>query len=265
MAKDNPASPDQYDLDAPNYDYRSRLSEDSHSDSTDSYSLEDDEEADYSKSDNYRHGLPHREENGYDETHEEAPEEEAPTVATHRAAPAWRLLIGMMINPVEGWKKIRRARRSVEEMARDCFYPLIALAALSCFLECLWHSDYTLHMAVINAIIVFVAFFFGNFFVLLLIRWLFPKEISGIAGTDFGKKYVMYLLSTLALFYIAYRCLPMIGPVLVFLPLWTIYLSLRGARFFMLPEEKANLLKTLLCIFIVGAPIIVYWIMDLFL
>lgn len=255
MTRKEDVSPDQYDLDSPS-GHHLRESGTASSDTSDSYSLEDDDE--------YPEGGAHDSlgGNSYDNDSEEDDETECDT---RRPTPAWRLLIGMMVNPVEGWKNIRRSKRSVEDVAKDCFYPLTALAASSCFMECFWHRDHTLKMAVVDAINVFVTFFFSNFLVLMLIRWIFPKSAKQIADSDFGKKYVMYLLSTLALFYILYHCFPMIGPVLVFLPLWTIYLSLRGARFFMLPEEKSNLLKTLLCVFIVGAPVLAYWIMDLFL
>jgi hypothetical protein len=174
-------------------------------------------------------------------------------------------LLGMMINPVEGWKKIRRSEASTEDVARECFYPITALAAASCFMECIWKSAVSLNSATIDAVKVFVAFFFGYYLVLILMKLVMPKSHAEIAESDYAKKYVMYNMSTLALFYILYELLPMVGPVLVFLPIWTLYLVIRGARFFRLPDEKRSLLKTLLCIIMLGAPIFIYWAMDLLL
>lgn len=179
---------------------------------------------------------------------------------------AWRLLFGMMTNPVEGWKNIRRASTTVDDIANECFYPLLGTAAVSNYVECIWKAGINLDQATVNAIKTIVAFFFGYFLVMLMIRTAFPKSHKKeVVDSDYGKKYVMFNIATLAVFDILYNCLPMIGPVLVFLPLWTVYLVLRGARFFMLPMAKASLLKTLLCVFIVGSPIAVYWILDLFI
>ncbi|MDE6010288.1 MAG: hypothetical protein K2F87_02420, partial [Muribaculaceae bacterium] len=165
----------------------------------------------------------------------------------------WKLLFEMMINPVEGWKKIRRASTTVDDVANEMFYPLMVLAAISCYGECIWRAGIGFQQATINGVKTIVSFFFGYFLVMLMIRLCFPK-IHGeeVIESDFGKKFVMFNISTLALFYILYDCFPMIGPVLVFLPIWTIYLVLRGSRFFMLPASKAPLFRTLLCVFIVG-------------
>lgn len=190
-------------------------------------------------------------------------EDEEPEDPPHPAA--WKLMLRMMFNPVEGWKNIRRANTSVDDVAKECFYPMTGLAALSCFAECFWRKNIGMNLATINALKTFVAFFFGNYLVLLLIKWLFPADVKDSADSDFGKKYVMYNMSTLALFYILYNILPMVAPVLVFLPIWTIYLVLRGSRFFMFPVEKASLLRTLLCIFIISVPVAVYWTFDLFI
>lgn len=235
---------DNYDLDKEGEDHDEENEIYEHDDE---YSLEDDEDP--------------------DDEEEEGSEKAAEDNKTkkERHTPAWKLLLEMMINPVEGWKRIRRSKNSVEDVSRECFYPLIGIAAASCFLECLWKHSISLNIATINALKTFVAFFFGYFLVLMLIKIFFPKAIKSISESDYGKKFVMYNLSTLALFYILYGCLPMIGPILVFLPIWTIYLILRGSGFFVFPSEKASLLRTLLCVFIIGTPIAVYWIIDLFL
>ena len=47
-------------------------------------------------------------------------------------------------------------------------------------------------------------------------------------------------MATLPVFYMFYRLLPILGPMLVFLPLWTIYLVFRGVRFLRLPKEKES-------------------------
>ncbi len=196
---------------------------------------------------------------------EEGDDEEEDPEGGGKRSSSLKLLFSMMINPVEGWKKIRRAKMSPETMARGCFFPLLAIAAASCFLECLYNSATTLSMAMVEGVKIFVAFFFGYYVSLLFIRVLMPRDKKGIADSSFGKQYVMYLLSTLAIFWVLYAALPMLGPVIAFLPLWTIYLAIRGARFFRFSDDRKNLLTTLLCLTILGAPILMYYIFDILL
>lgn len=182
-----------------------------------------------------------------------------------KSYPTIRLLFEMMINPIEGWKKIRRTKSTPEETARVCFYPILAIAAASCFMECIYNSATTLSMAMIEAVKIFVSLFFGNFLALTFVKMLMPKDQKKIADTVFGKKYMMYLLSTLGLFWTLFELLPMIGPVLSFTPLWTIYLAMRGARFFRFPEEKSSMLTAVMCGIVVAAPYVVFWVFDMLL
>ena len=256
MTDYNHSSPDEYDLDTEDvFTGDNDSGYPRYTPDPDSYSIEDDDDQqDFND-------MTDDDDVDADTDSEATPEDEV----AHSQTAAWRQMLGIMINPVEGWKSIRRTRRPVDGVAKDCFYPLIAIASASCYLECLWNRSISINQATIEAITVFSAFFFGNFLILMLIRFLFPGSLKEIADSDYCKTYVMYNLSTLALFYIAYEAFPMVKPVLVFLPLWTIYLTLRGARFFMFPQEKRSLLNTLLCIFVLGAPILVYWIMGIFL
>ena len=175
------------------------------------------------------------------------------------------LLFRLMINPVEGWKRIRRRGITAEEAGKRCFYPLAAISALSCFIAAIYDASQTLNMCMIAAVKIFMALFFGNFTTLLLFRWGLPKQYRDIPDSNFGKVFVMFNLSTLALFYILYEILPMLGPAIVFLPIWTIYLTSKGCKFFHFPAEKSSLLITLICLYLILAPIAVYWAFDILL
>lgn len=202
-------------------------------------------------------------ENEYDE--ENLEEEEDDTSLSSANPSALKLLFGMMINPIQGWKKIRRLALTPENTAINCLYPIIALASASCFLECLYNNAVTVSMAMITAVKIFAVLFFGNFLALAIVRILMPENQKKIADSEFGKKYFMYLLSTLGIFWILFSALPMLEPIIAFTPLWTIYLATRGARFFRFPEERTHLLTTLMCIITIAAPAIIYWVADIFL
>ena len=178
---------------------------------------------------------------------------------------AMKLLLEVLLNPIDGWKRLRRANYTPEEFARDCFYPLIALASASCLMTCIYEAAITLSDAMMEALKFFVAFFFSHFLIIIFGNWVLPSETRISMDSAFGKIFVMANLSTLALFSILYSTLPMLTPVLLFLPLWTIYLTARGMRFFNLPPEKANMTKTLVCVLILGVPSLCYLGLDFLL
>lgn len=205
------------------------------------------------------------EDTGIPGTPPEEPEKENPPEKDGQTPSCFRLLLSMMVNPIEGWKEIRRNDINSDEVAKNCFFPIAALSAASCFMQLFYNASSSPETCLISGIKIFMALFFGNFLTILLFKIGLPKEYRNIGDSNFGKIFVMYNLSTLGLFYILYELLPMLGPVLVFLPLWTIYLTMRGCRFFRFTEEKGSLLKTLICLFLLGAPIAVYWAFDILL
>lgn len=168
------------------------------------------------------------------------------------------LLLYMMTNPVEGWKRIRRADLSPEDTAAKCFYPLTAMASLSVFAELLYGTLTGFTSALIKALLVFISFFFGYFLVKIMTKIFTPKSCHKATESDFGKEYIMYLLSTLTIFYTVGSLLPMIDSLLVFLPLWTIYLATKGIRFFKFSDSHTTLITVLLCCYIILAPVAIY-------
>lgn len=174
----------------------------------------------------------------------------------------FKLLLEMMVNPVEGWKKIRRAKYTPEEVANRCLYPLAAVAAASCFADLFYSATSTVSECLVRAISVFVAFFFGNFLILIIQKALYPKLHKELPDSKFGKEFAAYNLATLCIFSTLYQLLPMIGPVLAFLPIWTIFLVIKGSRFFRFPEEKENLMIAINCMAIVGVPIAIFSLFD---
>ncbi|MDE6381676.1 MAG: hypothetical protein K2L57_02300, partial [Muribaculaceae bacterium] len=78
---------------------------------------------------------------------------------------------------------------------------------------------------------------------------------------DIGRQFVMLTMSTLAVFWILIQVMPMFEPVLVFLPLWTIYLIYKGIRVLRVPSEVENSTTGLMCMLIIGVPIFWNWLM----
>lgn len=193
--------------------------------------------------------------------------EEDRIVETHRSEDNSKkpslilMLLYLMINPVEGWKRIRRSKVQPEEVARRCFYPMTALATVSQFMRLAYGTITEVNTLVVSALTVFISFFFGYFVVRLMQRILLPANCrKKAADSPYGQIFTMYLLSTLTIFYTISNILPMLEAIWVFLPLWTIFIASKGIRFFKFEDHRINLITALMCAFEIGAPILVFMI-----
>ena len=172
------------------------------------------------------------------------------------------LLFKIMFNPVEGWKSLRRSRNNIESLQGGCFYPILALLAVSHFAEFFYSVNATLSSVMTQAVVTFVAFFFSFFCIQLILSWVMPKELISAFDNTYGKEYILISLSTLALFSIITNILPMLWPILIFLPIWTLYIMFKGVRFFKLPEKYEMKFFVVSSASVIGMPLLIDWILN---
>ncbi|MDE6410687.1 MAG: YIP1 family protein [Muribaculaceae bacterium] len=197
------------------------------------------------------------------EDDEDEEEEDDSDEENHKKGNKFSLLLKIMSTPVEGWKELKRRHYPPEDVASGLFYPTVALASLSEFAGMIY-TTIGVGECLMSALTAFISFFFGYFTVLLLCGAILPKLSKGIMKTAIGKEFVMVNMSTLALFFTAINLFPMIDAVLVFLPIWTIYLIYKGVRILRIPEAVETRTKILLTFLIIGAPFLWSWLMELF-
>lgn len=192
------------------------------------------------------------------------PDEDAANQATS-AKSAFLSMTGILLTPVEGWKKLKRSRFSPEKFASNCFYPLIALASVGVFAKMFYGETGALSGLLVEAIVIFISLFLGYFSVLLAGRFFLPSDCRICLEKPFGKVFVMASMSTLALFMTFYEILPMLQPVLCFLPLWTIYSISRGIRFLRIPANRQATCTVIVSFMVIGLPVLIGWLFTEFL
>lgn len=170
------------------------------------------------------------------------------------------VLFKTMFTPVEGWKSLKRSGFKTDEFASRCFYPIIALAAISDVASMFYEANVTFADWAMDGLSTFIMFFFGYFTVLFFSGFVLPSRSRDILKKDIGRQFVMLAMSTLALFWIAIQLLPMLEPILVFLPLWTIYLVFKGVKILRVPEDVKTSTVGLLCMLIIGVPFLWNWL-----
>lgn len=176
-----------------------------------------------------------------------------------------KLLFKLLISPRVGWRNVRRSHLTGDRTCRGIFYPLVALASASNFVNLAFDPELTITEEIINGIVTFASFFFSYFLVFPLGRLLLKGTGAEIIGTEFGKTFIAFAMSTLALFYILYELLPMIEPIIVLLPLWTIFVITRGIKILRIPEDDQTSATVWLSLLIVGLPVGVGYFFDLIL
>lgn len=176
-----------------------------------------------------------------------------------RKKSAFLLLVKIMFFPVQGWKNLRREHPSIESIQSGCFYPILACLSISKFADYLYSVNVTLSSVITEAVVAFVSYFFGYFCILIILSKFLPRNTEKNFDTDYGKEYVIIGLSTLALFSIITELLPMLWPILIFLPLWTLYLLYRGSRFFKIAPNQELKFMIVICCSIIGVPLLIEW------
>ena len=190
---------------------------------------------------------------------EERLKEEQEEKGTNTRKTSFGLLMKIMFNPVEGWKSLRRSNISLEGLQAGCFYPLLALLSISEFADYFYSVNIGLSQIMTKAVVIFVSFFFGFYCIQMVLSLLLPKDMAEKYEGRFGKEYSVVALSTLALFSIITNLLPMLWPILIFLPIWTLYIMFKGARFFKFEEKQEMKFFVLAAISAIGIPLLIEW------
>ena len=169
------------------------------------------------------------------------------------------MMLKVLSNPLEGWKELRRNKITSEDTQRTCFYPLVALVALSNFAQLIYSPRTSVSEVLMEALTSFIGFFAGYFCIMILLKILLPKSVDKQIESEFGKVFILISLSTLCLFFILIELFPMLWAIFIFLPLWTVYSICRGVRFFDFPDNRSITCTGLLCVLTIGVPFLIEW------
>lgn len=172
------------------------------------------------------------------------------------------LMFKVLLNPIEGWKSVRRERMKIEDVQQRCFYPLLGIFALSKFARLFYSNRVHLSEVLVSAISSFVSFFFSYFCIVLILKMIMSPTIKKGSNEEFAKIFVCICLSTLCLFFTTLDIFPMLWAILIFLPIWTIYIICRGARFFKFPNNRKTASTITLCLLIVAGPCLIEWLLE---
>ena len=161
------------------------------------------------------------------------------------------LFLKVLFNPVNP---------APERMAQGCYYPVLAVLALSCFAMLFYVSSTPLQSLLVEALISFISYFLGYFTVIMLLKSFLPADCRRCFDAPFGRNFVMVAMTSLAMVRILIGLVPFFQPVLVFLPLYTIFMIVKGVRFLRCGSNRETLLMVSVSLLTIGVPWLMQWI-----
>lgn len=204
-------------------------------------------------------------------------EEENPAVSPggesgDRRLTMWSLMPQIMTMPSTGWEKTRRRGPLPEVAVIRFFLPLCLISGFSVFFDYFYPDQQNylgteqgrFTVLLVNAVIQFTSFFLGYYLSLVLEKVFLPSDARKLPSTDYGKLLTMAGVGSLAIFHIIFEALQMLDFILVFLPLWTIFIIFKGMEKSDIRSEKHILTMGLVCMIVIACPTVLEWLLALF-
>ncbi len=177
----------------------------------------------------------------------------------------WQILIKIVFSPVNGWRELKRSNISADKFAQGCYYQMLALMAISVFAMKFYVSNTPIQILLVEAVSQFISFFLGYFLIKLALKNFLPVDCSKGIETNFGNCFILVVMTTLSFVQLLLNSFPVVQPILVFLPLYTIYLIVKGIRFLRVPQKKEGMLIVVISVLAIASPPLLQWIINLML
>lgn len=174
--------------------------------------------------------------------------------ASRRSLSPFSALLRVMFGPVTGWKALKRARLKPERVGAMCFIPMVTFAALSTLAAMAYGTEIGGLQLTIDVVVTFVSYFFGYFLLPLIAGPMMDQKGRKSLESPFGRNAMMLCFTTLAIFKIIGNLLPIFEPVIVFLPLWTIYMIHRLVPVMQIGKDHWARATVVLSVLVVGLP-----------
>lgn len=171
-------------------------------------------------------------------------------------------LFQLILSPGNGWEDIAKAADVPARIAAKGFYPLIAIAAVSVFVQGLYHHILflTLFMKMIVSFLVyFVAYFFGVFILSLFLEPTLSQRYDETRVNTF----VLYTLGLLALISLIVNVLPVTSMMLFFLPFYVALIQWKAAPYLGVASEKTGIFMIIAILGVLLPPYIFYFLFSL--
>lgn len=174
-------------------------------------------------------------------------------------------LMQLILSPGNAWDDIARAGESVEMLRSRGLYPLTGVAALSVFLQGLYHVDMGISEMLVGAVVTFMMFFVGYFCGVFILTTAMPGMQA--PGTHTGERRIntlaIYCTGLLELIVIIANCVPITMALTIFLPLFLVVVIYKGAKYMRVDPHHTARFVALAAVGLIVIPYLLQYLFDL--
>lgn len=174
-----------------------------------------------------------------------------------------KYIFQLFLSPGHGWEDIAAARIPAPQIASSGYYPLIAVTAVSVFMQAIYHRHEYFLKLFMSMIITFAVYFVSYFFATFMLSLFVEPMLNGKYDEERCHTFALYSLGLLAVVNIVVNCLPVGFAVLFFLPLYVALIQWKGAAYLDIRPEKTGLFMILAILGILTPPFVFYFIFSL--
>lgn len=171
-------------------------------------------------------------------------------------------LFQLILSPGNGWEDIGKADDAPRDIAVTGFYPLIALAALSVFMQGVYHHVEFLVLfmrMIVTFLVYFVSYFFGVFVLSLFAE----STLEGRFDDRRAHTYALYTLGLLALVSLIINVLPVTSAMLFFLPFYVALIQWKGVAYMRVKSDKIGIFMIIAILGVLMPTYIFYFLFSL--
>ncbi|MDE5628351.1 MAG: hypothetical protein K2I69_02200 [Muribaculaceae bacterium] len=171
-----------------------------------------------------------------------------------------KYLIQLILSPQRGWDDIAETNPDPEELLRTGLYPLMGLTAATEFLGLAYHHGKSLAEVLVGAVGDFGAYFISIF----IAKLIFELYLESFCHVEHDRRrsfsLIIFGIGLMVLFQLLRNCLPWNLLILKFLPVYVILVLSKANKFMGAGKNDEMRLLGLSSAAIVGAPMLIYYI-----
>lgn len=171
-------------------------------------------------------------------------------------------LFQLILSPGNGWEDIDKAAIPTRDIAVHGYYPLIAVTAISVFIQGLYHHIEFLELfmrMIVTFLVYFVSYFFGVFAMSLFVEPTLERRYDEKRTHTF----VLYTLGLLAIISFIINVLPVTSAMLFFLPFYVALIQWKACGYMGVKPECTGIFMIIVIFGVLIPPYIFHFLFSL--
>lgn len=172
-------------------------------------------------------------------------------------------IIQLILSPTKGWEDISASLSSPDKLARDAYFPMLLVVALTEFIRIFYNDSVGFVTALELAIALFGSYFVSFYIARLIFEYYLKQLVIGDINTTKISIFTLYGLGMMLMIEAIENIIPTDLTLIKFLPLFVALILYKGSAYM---SVKADYEIRFLCVTIatlIVVPMGIFWILKL--